>query len=222
MLSMGLLLLASCMLWSAFYALLCCINRKKSYEWNCRIVATCHAILLTICVDIICFITGPWPLSHIAEENTRLQSAALYISAGYFLFDTIWCIFMQTESVLMTFHHVVSLVSLVGGLWYGRSASEITAVIWGSELTNPFLQIRWFLKQTNQYSSAFAKINDSLFFSLFAVVRIGIGGYLCYVVLISPNTIWWIKIGGVIFYSISVIWMWQIVKFAIRRFDLRR
>lgn len=222
MLSIGWLLFVSSLLWSAFYALFCCINHRKSYEWNCRIIAISHAILVTNSVDLLCFVIGPWPFSHFAETNTLLQNSVLSISAGYFIFDTIWCLFMKTEGVIMIFHHMISIVSLVGGLLHGQSASEITAVIWGSELTNPFLQVRWFLKQTNQYGTTFARVNDFVFFSLFALVRIGIGSYLCIVILYSHNTVWWIKSGGVIFHSISFIWMWQIVKFATKRFGLKQ
>ena len=194
------------------------MNYGRNGEWNCRIIAIFHAILLTEAVNLICFVFGPWPFSHFAEPNTLVQSLVLSVSAGYFLFDTIWCIFMQTEGKLMIMHHVISMVSLIGGLLHGKSASEVTAVIWGSELTNPFLQIRWFLKQSSDSHSTFAKVNDAIFLILFAVVRVGIGTYMCFVVLFSHNTVWWIKIGGIIFHSISFIWMWQILRFARNRF----
>ena len=215
--SISWLLLLSSLLWLAFYVFIVSINYKRSQEWNCRIVATCHALLLTTWVDLICFVIGPWPFSHFAEPNTMPQNVALFISAGYFIFDTLWCLIMQTEGVLMILHHLISMLSLVGGLLHGRSASEITAVIWGSELTNPFLQIRWFLKQTDQYDTTFAKVNDLVFLSLFMLVRIGIGTYMCVVVVSSQHTIWWIKIGGVIFHCISFFWMWKMMKFAAKR-----
>ena len=221
MLSLIWMVLISSLLWSVFYALLCRINYKKNHEWNCRIVAIIHALVLTKIIDLICFVIGPWPFSHFAEPNTILQNLALSVSAGYFIFDTIWCAFMQTEGILMIFHHVISLISLIGGLLHGNSASEITAVIWGSELTNPFLQIRWFLKQTKQYDSMFAKVNDLIFLFLFALVRVGLGSYLCLEVLLSHDTMWWIKFGGVGFHSISFIWMWQIIQFARRRFAFK-
>lgn len=209
-------------LWTLFYALLCCLNYARNHEWNCRIVATSHALLLTTSINVISFVIGPWPFAHFAETNTLLQNLALSVSAGYFLFDTLWCIFMQSEGVLMLLHHMISLMALIGGLMHEKSACEVTAVIWGSELTNPFLQIRWFLKETQKYETTFARLNDIIFVTLFATVRIGIGSYLCcIIVLYSQSTVWWIKLGGIIFHSISFIWMWQISRFAKKRFIMQ-
>ena len=204
-------------IWTSLYSFICKTNPKRSHEWNCRVIAMLHALLVTKLVEVL-LIIGPWQFDTFGDRNTLLQNVIMVISAGYFIFEIIWCIVMRTEGVIMLMHHVISLISLIGGLINQNCGSEVTAVIWGSELTNPFLQTRWFLREIKEYASTFAKINDFIFFTLFAVVRIGIGTYMCVLVLSSGKTVLWIKIGGCLFQSIGYIWMWQIVSFARRRF----
>lgn len=205
------------LLWMLIYAVVCKVTKNRSSECNCRIVAMMHALLITKLVEA-CLIVGPWPFSTLGSPNTLLQIIILTLSTGYFIFDILWCVAMGTEGPTMLAHHVISLVSLIGGLVLGSSGSELTAVIWGSEITNPFLQVRWFLREIKQYGSVFAKINDAIFIMLFAIARVGIGGYLAFLMHYSVNTVWWIKLGGYAFYIIGLIWMVQIAVFARKRF----
>ena len=208
----------SSLIWALAYLALCNVNHMHTSEWNCRIIAMIHSLLVTKLVEVMALITGPWPFTTLAHPNTSLQNITLIISAGYFIFDIIWCTVMQTEGYTMMAHHVISGVSLVGVLLHGKSASEVVAVVWGSELTNPFLQIRWFLREAKAYDTNLSKVNDVIFIILFAFVRVGIGAYVYILVLQSATTIWWVKIGGTAFYLIGVVWMWQILCFARKRF----
>ena len=184
-------------------------------------VAILHALVAVRLVEV-CLVSGPWPFSTLGEENTACQTLVMILSSGYFLFDFVWCIYMGTEGIMMLLHHIVSLLSLLYGLYLGCSGSEITSTLWGSELTNPFLQTRWFLREQKLYQTTFAKINDIIFLSLFAFVRVGIGSSLAYLLYLAEKPVTGIKVGGFSFYFISLLWMTQIIKFAIKRFGKKK
>lgn len=99
----------------------------------------------------------------------------------------------------------------------GVCGAEVIATIVGGEITNPFLQARWFLKQTSSYDSTAGRVVDFFFVFLFVFVRIGVGATLLYVALASPNVGLFFKAGGFTMYAISVLFLGQILQFAYRK-----
>uniref|UniRef100_A0AAV2IZE6 TLC domain-containing protein n=1 Tax=Knipowitschia caucasica TaxID=637954 RepID=A0AAV2IZE6_KNICA len=168
------------------------------------------------------YVDGPWPFDDPGTLNTPLQISALVFSLGYFMFDMAWCVYFRTEGPVMLAHHTISILGILLTLWLGESGIESCAVIFGSEITNPLLQTRWFLKQTGHYYSALGDIVDTLFVLLFVVMRIFVGGTMLYCELISPRPRFFIKCGGVAMYALSWIFMVDIVRFAIRKSTNKR
>lgn len=207
------LVLASLPIWTCYYLILKKYYPQCSAEWISRLVAITHAVIATKCVEITLF-TGPWTFDSLGYPNTSGQTWTMSISASYFIFETLWCIISGTEGVMMMMHHFISVTAMVASLWMESSGSEVCAVLWGSELTNPFLQIRWFLKNGKMYNSTFAYINDWVFFLLFGMVRIGIGSYTAVQMFRAEQTPLSLKIGGYCFFGVSIIWMIKIVMFA--------
>ena len=203
--------------WFLLHLILNYFNKHRSQEWNCRILALVHALLVTEMIGIYTMLYH-WPLDHLGERNTPMQRIVMIISTGYFMFDTSWCLYMKTETLLMIIHHFTSLIFLICSLWIDRSGAETICVIWGSELTNPFLQVRWFLKKEGFYDTKFAKLNDLVFVIFFTTVRVMVGGYLMVATCASKQTLLLVKIGGFIFYIIGVVWLYQILIFAAKRF----
>lgn len=187
---------------------------QQSCEQPCRgriplllqippLIAPCHNALPAV------FVAG--------SPNTTLQVYGLCLSLGYFLFDLCWCVYFQTEGALMLAHHLVSIVGIAASLALGESAAEVNAVIFGSEITNPLLQARWFLKEMGCYHSLAGDVVDFFFVVLFTGVRIGVGAWLMYCELASPKPRWYIKLGGVIMYAVSWVFMVSICRFARRK-----
>jgi len=81
------------------------------------------------------------------SPNTALQVHVLSLTLGYFIFDLLWCLYFQTEGDLMLLHHTLSNCGMVLVLGLGKSATEVNAVVFVSEITNPLLQTRWFLRE---------------------------------------------------------------------------
>ncbi|XP_072319126.1 TLC domain-containing protein 5a [Eucyclogobius newberryi] len=203
--------------WTGLYFALCRINRLRSYEWNCRLVTLLHGISAICITTYIGYVDGPWPFDDPGTLNTPLQISALVVSLGYFIFDMAWCVYFCTEGPVMLAHHTVSILGILFTLWLGESGIESCAVIFGSEITNPLLQTRWFLKQTGHHKTVLGDIVDTLFVLLFVVMRIFVGGTMLYCELISPRPRFFIKCGGVAMYAMSWVFMVDIVRFVIRK-----
>lgn len=141
----------------------------------------------------------------------------MVVSLGYFIFDMAWCVYFRTEGPVMLAHHTMSILGILLTLWLGESGIEGCAVLFGSEITNPLLQARWFLKQTGRYRTWMGDAVDVLFVLLFVVMRIFVGGTMLYCELISPRPRFFIKCGGVAMYALSWVFMVDIVRFAMRK-----
>ncbi|XP_042199929.1 TLC domain-containing protein 5 isoform X2 [Callorhinchus milii] len=213
------LLQVSCSLivWCLLYVTLCRWQRSRGWEWSCRQVTLIHGILSVVLTAYVGFIDGPWPFSHPGSPNTVNQSRVLCLSLGYFMFDMCWCIYFQTEGLVMLAHHSLSILGIIMVLTLGQSATEVNAVIFGSEITNPLLQLRWFLRESGRYHSMLGNAVDLLFVLLFAAVRIGVGGWLLYCEISSPKPVPVVKAGGVAMYLVSWVFMVNIGRFAWRK-----
>ncbi|XFG07866.1 hypothetical protein AB1E19_011490 [Capra hircus] len=182
--------------WLSLYVSFCRLNKHRSYEWNCRLVTFAHGILSIGLSAYIGFIDGPWPFTHPGSPNTPLQVHVLCLTLGYFIFDLGWCIYFRSEGPLMLAHHTLSILGIIVALVLGESGTEVNAVLFGSEITNPLLQMRWFLRETGRYHSFTGDVVDFLFVALFTGVRIGVGACLLFCEMVSPTPKWFVKSEG--------------------------
>lgn len=114
----------------------------------------------------------------------------------------------------MLAHHILSIWGIILALVLGESGTEVNAVLFGSEITNPLLQIRWFLRETGYYHSFIGDVVDFLFVALFTGVRIGLGAHLLFCEIVSPKPKWFMKAGGIAMYTVSWCFMLSIWRFA--------
>ncbi|XP_063060037.1 TLC domain-containing protein 5 [Engraulis encrasicolus] len=203
--------------WICVYALICYVNSLRGYEFNCRVVTFIHGVIIVLLTAYIAFIDGPWPYTNTGVLNTPMQILALLVSLGYFVFDMGWCMYFRTEGPVMLAHHVLTILAMLLTLAEGKCGTEACAVILGSEVTNPFLQSRWFLKRLGKYDTLVGDVVDFLFILLFLVVRIGFGAGMLHAVVTCPRSRWYIKASGLSIYTISCVFMVDIVRFAIRK-----
>lgn len=141
----------------------------------------------------------------------------LCLTLGYFIFDLGWCVYFQSEGPLMLAHHTLSILGIIMALVLGESGTEVNAVLFGSEITNPLLQMRWFLRETGHYHGFTGDVVDFLFVALFTGVRIGVGARLLFCEMVSPKPKWFVKVGGVAMYAVSWCFMFSIWRFAWRK-----
>lgn len=211
---------ASAVFWCGTYKLVNKFYSNCTAEWSCRLVTVLHAIIAVCLAAWCCFIEGPWPFLHPGSSNTRLQVITLCNSIGYFMFDFAWCIYMNTEGPVMLLHHLISILGLSWCIYIDVSAIEMTATIFGAELTNPLLQLRWFLRATGRKGSILYEINDLAFLCSFAALRTGIGTNLLIAHLQHPVPHLSVKMGGLIIYTISWIFMINIAIYAYGKYTV--
>uniref|UniRef100_A0A3Q3JNV2 TLC domain-containing protein n=1 Tax=Monopterus albus TaxID=43700 RepID=A0A3Q3JNV2_MONAL len=203
--------------WLCLYVLFCCTFTQRGPEWSCRLVTLSHGVLIVLLTAYVVFIDGPWPLTHAGAENTELQIFTLAICLGYFFFDIGWCVCYRTEGPIMLAHHAASILGILLVLLMGVSGCETCGVIFGSEITNPLLQTRWFLRQLGLYDSLLGDAVDLLFILLFTTVRMGLGMVMFYCELMSPRTPVIMKLGGVVMYGLAWVFMVDIARFGYKK-----
>ncbi|XP_023797227.1 transmembrane protein 136-like [Cyanistes caeruleus] len=203
--------------WLCLYSCLCRWNRQRSCKWSCRLVTLLHGLIVTFLSGYVVFLDGPWPLTHAGSPNTPLQIHVLSLTLGYFIFDLGWCLYFQTEGDLMLLHHTLSICGMILVLGLGKSATEVNAVVFVSEITNPLLQTRWFLREMGSYHTFLGKAVDFLFVLLFLVLRIGAGAWIMYGMVTSPEPNWLLKAGGLAMYVVSLGFMVEICRFVRRK-----
>ena len=185
------------------------LRRKEGYS---------QPVLLHIVEECLKFKTPGLCTSFISgSPNTSLQIHVLSLTLGYFIFDLGWCLYFQTEGDLMLFHHTLSICGMIMVLGLGKSATEVNAVVFVSEITNPLLQTRWFLREMGCYHTLLGEVVDFFFVLLFLVLRIGGGALIMYSMVTSPDPSWLLKAGGLAMYIVSLGFMVEICRFVRRK-----
>lgn len=98
---------------------------------------------------------------------------------GYFTFDLIWCS-LNGETWVMLFHHVLTVIGL---FYYSFKISRQYFIVYAlglTEVTNPFLQIRWFLKHHGMREGLLFKIIEVNLIIVFFTIRVLVLSYYLY------------------------------------------
>lgn len=146
----------------------------------------------------------------------------MMVCLGYFVYDFCWCVwFYDSSTAVMLAHHSVSIIGITASLVSGYSGTEIGTCIFLGELSNPMLQLRYFMRQSGIKDGILYEVNDFTFLMTFIVCRGGIGSYLAYCHLTHPLPHVFFKIGGVVLYIVSLIFMGQLLTFACHKYSSR-
>jgi hypothetical protein len=151
-----------------------------------------------------------------------MQNFTVSNSLGYFVFDMVWCLYFQTEGLTMIVHHMVSLLALSTLLYKGCSATEGIAGIGGMEITNPLLQIRWFLRTTGRKETWYYTLVEVLFMSLFFFVRVVYGFFLVKRVVQHPKPDLFVKSLASSFYVLTCVFMYYIASYFYAKYLKKR
>lgn len=167
-------ILISTTFWCASYYILKKICKEKSPEWCSRVITLMHGCSSAITGLSECATSEFF--DHWRTPQTEKQQIILLVSLGYFIFDLIWCLYYQTESKIMLLHHILSTVGLFRLLHNNYAGSQTCCGVGGMEVTNPLLQIRWFIRN-NGSDKAWFVYSDIIFVICFLIMRCGFGTY---------------------------------------------
>lgn len=203
-------------IWSGIYLMIRRALPHTSAEYCSRIITLVHGTLMTFLGLNQCFIGKILP--NTLEPTTTEQSFTLVMSLGYFLTDLSWCLYYQTESSLMIVHHVYSCFTLARILFQGVAGHQATCGLGAMELTNPFLQARWFIRTYGMHDTPLFVSVEITFMIAFFVVRIFLGTILLILFIFMPQYTLELKLLVFMIYIVSWMFMINIGKYFIRRY----
>ena len=121
----------------------------------------------------------------------------------------------------MLIHHALSILSLSRILMKGVSGTEAIAGLLGLEITNPLLQLRWFLRSSGYKDSIIFALVELVFMAMFFVMRIIGGSYLYYCTISHSRPDIETKVLATAFYLLSWVFMIYIVQYFIAKYCKR-
>lgn len=213
-------ILVSIFSWTLGYFALRRLLSSKTPEYSCRLITLVHGLVASTVGMNQCFLNEN-PFEHPDWITNDTQNILLIFSLGYFIFDLTWCSYYRTETRLMIMHHIYSIYTLKGILSKGYSGAQASCSIGCMEITNPLLQLRWFLRSEGYHKTLTFFFVEVSFFILFFTFRLIIGSYILLTVLFENNDIDF-KIASILLYFISAMFMVQIIKYATLKYKSKR
>ncbi|XP_068632688.1 TLC domain-containing protein 5-like [Battus philenor] len=209
--------LLSFLFWSWLY-IWCAVDTKRSPEWCSRAVTLLHGSVAS-CVGLAqCNIKGITPCS-LSMKVTWSQYALMVWSWGYFLFDFLWCLLYWTKSYVMLCHHLCALVAINIYLSTDYTGCSFACTIALLKITNPLLQIRWFLRKGGYNNTIFYYIVEITYLVLFLMLRGILGTYLMYKIFASDTFGMYEKLISLSLYLVSIIFIYEIIGYVIYRYS---
>jgi len=150
----------------------------------------------------------PFKVGIVVRTSTRNIVSQYSVLMIYFLF---------AEPVMLV-HHLVSLAAMILSCVYNRWGCELVGTMGGSEITNPLLQTRWFLRQSGLHKTLFAEVIDLLFIIMFGAVRLGLGTKIMVAYYTHPKPDKMGRFAGLSIYAISWIFWFYIMRYAYRKY----
>jgi len=143
------------------------------------------------------------------EYITKMQLFQLFV-VGLFL----------CKGAVMIFHHILSIFGNGFVVHRGINGTELIATLFGTEIANPLLQLRWFLRYAGVSARCptTAMTVDLCFLTVFTVMRIGIGSVLLYCYLQHPAPDWIARCASLVIYSLGWVFWYSIICYAIRKY----
>ncbi|XP_063822987.1 TLC domain-containing protein 5-like isoform X2 [Ostrinia nubilalis] len=216
----SLLKLVSFLNWGALYLWCCAKWPKQSPEWCSRLVTVLHGSVATAVGIYQCGVRSitPWRLTM---KITSWHYALMVWSWGYFAFDLIWCLVYWTENTLMLCHHTSALYAITIYMQKQYTGCTFACTLAMMEVTNPFLQARWFLRYEGYDTTMLYFLVEVTYLLSFLAVRGVLGTWVIYRIVESDIFDMDEKIISVIFYFVSLAFIRDIVGYIVYRYRSR-
>jgi hypothetical protein len=153
------------------------LSYPNETEWRSRILGTINAILL-IAGSVLCFLEWPYrPTSEgwIGQPDNIWSYPCLFASffVGYLHWDLIWLVWHRREQhdVSAVFHHVL-FISVTHYVLSGTYFKKPFAWLSFTELSTPFLNLRWFFAASSMKEGRGYFWSSLLFAITFLLTRV--------------------------------------------------
>ncbi|XP_026733269.1 transmembrane protein 136-like [Trichoplusia ni] len=184
-------------------------SHDESPEWCSRVVALLHSSIATLAGLTQCKCrTFTWRLTRYILP---CQYLLMVWSWGYFAFDLLWCLAYWTDSVMLLSHHTCALLAITRYMQKGHSGCTFACTLVLLEITNPLLQIRWFLKYHGYGKSKAYFAVEAAYLGLFLFLRGVVGTFLMIWIFGWSDFDWEEIFYSLTFYVISMIFVYDVV-----------
>jgi len=149
-----------------------------------RAVGSLHALAVSAWSASV-LVQGKAERAFDAPSNTAAATAVLCFSAGYFVYDTLGCLWHRDWESLL--HHSASLFGILGALRTGTSGALVLSCIVLTECTGPCVNAMHFFERGGRKGDAVYFHTRLLFFATFIVMRVGLGPFLTWRLLATAS-----------------------------------
>ncbi|XP_050303516.1 TLC domain-containing protein 5-like [Anthonomus grandis grandis] len=207
----------SAVIWRSIYYLSLLYFPNQSKEFSCRICSLLHGIVTAFMGINQCFLFD-WPFDHPEWKTSYTQSFIMTMSWGYFFHDFIWMLQYDRADKTMMAHHLISLLGLTRFIFKGYTGAQVTCSLGSMELTNPFLQARWYLRTAGMQGTPVHISTEISFMLVFIAIRIILGTYFFVIILRQSKNDWDFIIISIGIYVVSWVFTWGIVQLVLKRY----
>lgn len=211
-------------------ALECCINittKKRGFS-------TAHAILVSAtAAHLLCFsdfFKEGGPFGSVVFRSSIMSQVILGVSIGYFISDLAMILWFYpalggTEYVL---HHLLSIISISLSLYSGHAHFYIYVVLF-SEITTPFVNLRWYLSVAGMKKSKAYVVNGVFLFFGWLMARVLLFIYFFFHIYlhydqvreIVPAGFYFLFIAPPVLALMNLFWFYKIAKGLLRNLSKR-
>lgn len=208
-------ILTSVILWAGLYKSFLLFFSDRDPEFSSRIVTLIHGSTTALFGMQQCFLNE---LLFGDQSQTTAQTTLLIYSLGYFIFDVAWCLYYQTETKLMMFHHIFSTIAIYRVILKEYPGAQSACALGCMEVSNPLLQIRWYIRTFGYHHSPIFTAVEVMFVIVFACVRLFFGTFFTVMVVMHPYDTFEFKILCVGLYVISWMFMIQMFNYILQKY----
>lgn len=153
------------------------LSKTEKVEWDNRGFSTAHAIAVSVAASYFLFFSDLFeddaPSGPVLFRSSISSQMILGMSLGYFISDLAMILWFYPklggrEYVL---HHLLSMLSL-SLLFYTGEGSFYVYVVLLSEITTPFVNLRWYLSIAGMKKTKAYMINGVLLFFGWMMARV--------------------------------------------------
>lgn len=201
------------------------LSKSEKVEWDNRGFSTAHAIAISAASYYLLFI------SDLFKEDTSKGSVLfrssvssqviLGMSVGYFISDLAMILWFYPKlgGKEYVVHHLLSMFSINWSFFNGEGNFYIYIVLL-SEVTTPFVNIRWYLSSAGMKKSRVYAINGVLLFFgwmmarvlLFVYLFIHLYGHFDQVRQLSKGSYYCLLIVAPCLASMNLVWFFKVAK----------
>ncbi|XP_051131950.1 uncharacterized protein LOC127252000 [Andrographis paniculata] len=200
------------------------LSPQEKLEWNNRGCSTFHAIVVaasSLYLLVFSDLFVDTETEMMINRTSTLSDTVLGVSIGYFLADLAQLVYHYPALGGMEYfiHHGLSVFSIVLSLLTGQ-AQAYTLMILLTEITTPFVNLRWYLHVAGLNNSKIYILNGVALFIGWLVARILLFVYFSFHMFVhfdQVKAVFWLCFYTLITVPLSLavmnlVWFWKIAK----------